>query len=460
MNSTQMQDSKGSQSDNLSSNFLQAACGWLCDGYSADVRYIASSSATNSEMWSASIVMTPLPPKRADFGFHFAGTHFSIGQIQRTSERKAPLLELLQHAIHGEVKVDGRSLSLACNPRLDYYSEMTIRDRWYSNLHIQVLGRRLHIPSSLALSEADNELRLASPPFDGLADVCNWLDLSVPGSIALRVLPPVDLIFAECHLSNRRLSLTLHAHPRLDVSRVRLAVCAAPSLGLESRQQISEHIRWKKAKDGRRAGEVQVDVPEADSAIAMLMIENVTVRRQWFMDPTKARNNRYLAVQHYDNDLRMVRHALLESNDSVKFEQGVASMLFLLGFTPSIQVETNAPDLIVTTPSGKLAIVECTTRTSDFATKVGKLVDRRSSLSKHLAAGGHIAEVNAVLVCRLPRDQLPTQASEAARDNVLLLTGEDLQSAFERVRAPRDPDELLTAANSRLKMTAGFQQRS
>ena len=186
-----------------------------------------------------------------------------------------------------------------------------------------------------------------------------------------------------------------------------------------------------------------------------LMIEGLTVRRQWFIDPAKARNNRYLAVQHFDRDLRMVRAAVLESSDSVKFEHGVASLCFLLGFTPSVQLETDAPDLVVATPGGKLILVECTMRTSDIATKIGKLVDRRGSLSKHLAASGHPAEVNAVLVCRSPVDQLPAQATEAARNMVILLTNEDLLAAFDRVRSPVDPDEVLAGAAARLASQVG-----
>ena len=151
----------------------------------------------------------------------------------------------------------------------------------------------------------------------------------------------------------------------------------------------------------------------------------------------------------------MVRAAVLESSDSVKFEHGVASLCFLLGFTPSVQLETDAPDLVVATPGGKLILVECTMRTSDIATKIGKLVDRRGSLSKHLAASGHPAEVNAVLVCRSPVDQLPAQATEAARNMVILLTNEDLLAAFDRVRSPVDPDEVLAGAAARLASQVG-----
>lgn len=448
---------------NLVEAFLRSAGDWLCDGYALDTRYVAATTSSGPEIFSASLLLNPLPPQRRDLGFRIAGSRFLIGQTQVPSARKASLVDILTQAVSGEIRVADQKMRLLPEPALDFYSEMSFRDRWFSELHLQVLGARRPQPSSFELATADNELRLASPPFDGVTDACNWLGLTAPGSTAnpntinIRVGPPVDLIFDECRLAADRLRLTLHAHPKFDVSRVHLAVRAAPGSGLLGRQQIAGDIAWFRARNGRRPGVVEIVLPQADSALAMLMIETSTVRRQWFIDPAKARNNRYLAVQHFDRELRMVRQAVLESSDSAKFEHGVAALLFLLGFTASVQLETDAPDLVVTTPGGKLTIVECTVRTSDIAAKIGKLVDRRGSLSKYLAASGHPAEVIAVLVCRLPLDQLPAQALEASQNRVVLLTNENLLAAFDRVRSPEDPDEVLAGAITRSASQAGLQ---
>ena len=439
----------------LVSTFLRSAGDWLCDGYALDVRYVAAATTSGPEIFAASLLLNPLPPQRMDLSFHIAGSHFLIGQNQVLAARKASLVHSLTRAISGEIHVANQTLRLVPETTLDFYSEMTYRERWFSELHLQVLGARRPQPSNLELATADNEIRLATPPFDGLNEACNWLALTPPGSSAnanslnIRIGPPVDLIFEECQLMADRLTLTLHAHPKFDVSRVRLAISASPGSGLLGRRQVASDIIWRKVRNNRRPGIVQIDLPQADSALAMLMIEGENVRRQWFVDPEKARNNRYLAVQHFDKDLRMVRAAVLESSDSVKFEHGIASLLFLLGFTPSVQLETDAPDLVVVSPGGKLTLVECTIRTSDITSKIGKLVDRRGSLSKYLVASGHPAEVNAVLVCRSPLDQLPAQATEASRNKVMLVTNENLLTAFNQVRTPSDPDEILarTAAH-------------
>jgi hypothetical protein len=158
-----------------------------------------------------------------------------------------------------------------------------------------------------------------------------------------------------------------------------------------------------------------------------------------------------MAVQHFDTDLRKIRSAVLEAPESAKFEQGVAALLFLLDFSPVLQIETDSPDLVVTTPGGQLVLVECTTKISDFSVKLGKLVDRRGSLSKSLAGAGHPPEILAVLICRSPRDQIAAHEDELRTHKIRLLAREDLQDSFDRVRHPNDPDKIVSDARASLE---------
>ena len=431
--------------------FLDAAEAWICDGYSLDFRYIAIHAGNGYELWDASLTLNPLPSTK-DLNFQIDVGSFSIGQIQRLEANKSYLLELLKDAINGRVGLIDAPITLSSSEPLDCYSEMSHRDRWFSDLHVSINSRNRPAPTTTELAVIDSALRLADPPFDGLNDVANWLGLKAPGStssppkIEIRVGPPVDLIFDGCSVAGDTLKLTLHAHPGLDTSLVRLSFRAVPGNALAARQHATNNLVWGDVYDGRREGTAQVNLENADSVLVMLMVGTSTVRRQWFVDPEKARNYRLLATQHFDRDLKMLKHAVLDSHDSVKFEQGIASLLFLLGFNPAIQIETDAPDLIVTTPGGRLAIVECTTRVADFASKIGKLVDRRGALSKSLEASAHRFDISSVLVCRLPRDQIATHADELRVRNTILITGEDIAAAFDRLRSPNDPDSMLADA--------------
>lgn len=428
--------------------FLDAAGRWLCDNYSLDVRYIAHRKEQRWAIWSASIGLSPLRTQQSH-GLKVRSETFVLGQYQAVVT-KASALRILREASLGTLKVHKQTLSLESTTDLGYYSEMQQRDRWFCDLHLQVQGTRVPLPSPTDALRIDNHLRSSEVPFDGLEDAATWLGLSSPWSSAqppsltIRVLPPVDLMFDDCRLSENDLSLVLKAHRGFDTSKVGLAIRAVPGDGLRTRRQVGQALNWK-SEGELQAATLSEPVDKADNALAVLMIGDTVVRRQWFIDSARARNNRYFAMQHFDKDLRMLRKAVLEGNGR-ELEAGVAALLFMLGFAASPPAETDAPDLIVTTPLGRLVLVECTAKLSDVMAKLGKLVQRRGALSESLNKAGHVGDVTAVLVCRVPRAQIAVQIEDLRAANVLLVTGESLSSALETVRFPSDPDVLLDQA--------------
>ena len=246
-----------------------------------------------------------------------------------------------------------------------------------ANLHLKVIGSPRPPPPGLDLAGIDNALghrvlrlsvlatRAAGFAFDAPEPQRTHLPLT--SVLALHV----NLIYEKSVLAGDIFAATLYAHPKFDVQRVGLALRAMPGVALTERRQVAGEIKWGRIRDGKRAGIAKIALRNADSVLAMLLIGSSTVWRQWFLDPARARNNRFIAVGQFDRDIRMVKQAVLESPDSVKYERGVAALLFLLGFSPCLTLETDSPDLVVTTPAGKLAVVECTTRIADFASKLG-----------------------------------------------------------------------------------------
>lgn len=399
-------------------------------------------------------MVNPLPSLQ-DMSFQIETSQFYAGQYQLSKQPKPKLITILNRAAQGQIDVYGHSFCLRGEQPFSLYSEMIHRDRWFSDLHLQVIGNRQSIPSAIDVASIDNALRRNELPFDGLADIASWLGLAdprnshAPPSINIRVSPPIDLIFSESKLEDDQMRLILYSHPHFDVSRVGLAVRAVPGKALESRKQIKE-IDWKLARNGKREGVALISLEQADSVLVMLMIGDSTVRRQWILDPAKARNSRLITIQHFDRELRMVRQAVLDPLGAEHFEKGIAALLFLLGFTPVLNIEKDSPDLVVTTPGGKLVIIECTTRIADFSSKLGKLVDRKGSLSEALQASSHHSRVDAVLVCALPITQIATQGDELKTHQIILITKEELLIAFDRLRFPNDPDEMIDKAIAKL----------
>ena len=261
---------------------------------------------------------------------------------------------------------------------------------------------------------------------------------------------PVDLLINDLRLSDHRLHASFIAHKNFDKHKLAVAVRGFPGRGLNTRQRVTSSIRWKRPKDSFREGKLELELENTDSAILMVTYAGHLVRRQWVIDPDKAINARLVAMQTFDKDLKQLRQALLDSTDAVKFEQGVSALLYLLGFTPSPILETHAPDILVSTPSGAIAVVECTTRMSDFSGKVGKLVDRRQILTTQLEASGHARRIQAFLVSSQTRAQVAADLARIVALQITLLTREDIVEGLNKVRLPSDPDRLLDDAFRRI----------
>jgi hypothetical protein len=439
--------------ENYKTAFMNAATDWICDSYTVTVRYIVIKQDGLSHLVNASIALNPLPTDES-LAFEINTAGIIVGNYERNGQSKEQIFALLESAVQGIIEVNGKRYVLSPEQKVDFYSDMSVRDRWFYDLHLQVSGERSLVLFNVNLIDIDNQLRRSDPPFDGLSDIANWLGLPTPVSlnsaptIQIRIAPPVDVIFEDSRIINNELLVVLHAHPKFNQEKVGLSIRGVPGSSLAMRRQATAYIHWEECGDDRRQGNVRISFKELDSALVMLSFGETTVRRQWFLDAGKAPNRRFVAMQMFDKDLRMVRMAL-EQQDSVRFEKGVAALLFLLGFASAIQLETDSPDIILTTPGGKLALVECTTRVADFATKIGKLVDRRRALLKSFESSSQSVQVYGILACGLPRDQIAFRAVELEEHKLILITRDELSRAFNRLRFPNDPDEILAAASAK-----------
>jgi hypothetical protein len=436
--------------------FWESAKQWVCDSYSLGIYYLASNEKGVTNIVDAAFFLYPIPPERIE-NFSLQAGNLIAGQQIFPSLPREELLAHLELATRGEILVHGRTLRLAKETEYQYYSEHSHRDTWFTELNLQVGGQRLNPLTGAEAADIDTTLRNATPPFDGMEDLGNWLRLSdrrINGResiLNIRISPPVDMLFEQSSLHDNKFQLSFSAHPKFDVSKVGVSIREFPGIGVKSRKQVGDSIIWSRVKGRHRSGQLKAKLSNADSVLAMLTLGTQTIRRQWFTDPDKALNTRYVATQFFDKELKQLRQALLDSTDSVRFEQAIASLLYLLGFSAAIQVETQAPDILVSSPMGKLAIIECTTKISDFQSKLGKLVDRRNALLASLNAMGNVHRIDAFLVCGLPKSQIAAEEKQLTQHRVTLLCRENLADALIRLRTPTSPDEMLDQAASQLE---------
>lgn len=436
-------------SEQVSSDFFAALGGWACDGYSLSINYLAlQNTAGVMRLLRLAIIASPLPVKET-LAFSVRTERIAAGAIVRNNVTRSEVSQVFNDAAQGTIIVDEEVFAFASR-QISFESHLSDRVRWEYDLHLRI-NAPLTEGCKYDVTSFDRELRIVTPPFDGLQDLTSWLGLGGEknqptdfGKAELVVKPPVDCIIDETRLRDDRLHIVLAAHAGLDAAALNVALLATPGLGLTSRKQVAADIAWVVGEHGLLRGTGEILLENADSALLMLSLGDKTVRRQWFLDPVKARNARVFAAKHFDKDLRYLRRALLEDKDGPRFETAVCALLFLLGFAPAVQIETEAPDLLVATPAGRLVLVECTLKVADFRTKLGKLVDRRSSLIREMERTGHTAQLYAVLICRVPLDQLVYDPEELTQHDVILLSQPDVETGLSRVDAHNDPDSMLS----------------
>lgn len=404
-------------------------------------------------VFDAAVLLTPLP-HAVDNSLLVEAGSFIAGQDQLADVSKAQLMGIVERALAGSLTAGGCEMTLPGDGNYQIQPAAMSTDTWFQPLTCRVIGAA---PNTIIADRAalDTSLRAAEPPFDGAEDLRSWLGLRLPesgslSSITISVNPPVDVLTDRSGFFGDALRVVLSAHRNANRSLVRLAIRAVPAGDLKGRLQIGDRIIWNEAPAGLLEGRVDVALPDSTAALSMLLVGSETVRREWFLHPTKAPNFRFAAVKQFDPGLRMVRKGLFESDDSRRFEAAVAALLFVLGFSPALQLETDAPDIVVVTPAGRIILVECAIRIADIGAKTGKLVDRRGALQKALRSGNKAVDVSAALICRLPRDQIAARSDDVSAMGILLATAEDLSEGLMRAEVSADADQILTLASARL----------
>ncbi|WP_266182143.1 hypothetical protein [Dyella humicola] len=441
--------------------FLGDAKKWIVGECSIDLRFVARKSSTPDtyEIVHASLAVLPLPDQRSkDLDFELEANGFWFGQQHADGLSAQEAINIVADACAGFVVAYGRHLKLTGYGR--NFRALPVDNEWVaSTLGISIgsqapWGHR----EDVSLLEVNETLRRSSPPFDGLEDILSWLALqadlgSEDRKLNLIVHAPVNVRADKTKVEDGAVHLTVVAHPNLEFDDVTVALRGAPPKGVAHRMQVADRIVWADSEDDVRYGTAKIEMPGIDAAQVILSLGFRYIFRQWFTDAVRSRNERYLAVRLFDANLKQLRRFVLEDSNSDKFEIAIAALAFMSGFSPGMTLETSAPDIVVSTPTGRLVLVECTIKTSDVHLKIGKLVDRREALRKALQGDGRQVSLLSVLVCQSSRENVAAEDRELAQKGILLLCREDLQTHLDgALHAPIDPDQMYKDALDHLML--------
>jgi hypothetical protein len=426
--------------------FRSSATEWLCDPYSVDISYTAVKDEGVNVILSCSINLWPIKPTK-NSNFNLVAENFLAGRESISDIPLKELKKIIEQLEMGLLVINKQPFKLNGTGGFRYYSRMAANDRWFCDAHLAITGDQRTPLSNFAISRINNSLRLNKRPFDGLEDLASFLDLQIPfhpdsqPKIEINISPPIDVITDESNLSKGSLTLVLHAHPQFNRGTANIAIQSFPA-SPKDRKQLASLITWSIGEDGRQIGNLKIATENSFAVKIILMAGSNMVRRQFFEDFKKLPNRRLVSISHFDTDLKRLKQALL-SKDSTEFEIAVNCLAYMLGLSGSVINETNAPDIILSTPEDNLVVIECTTKIADFHSKLGKLVDRKNSLAKELVISGDSRKVYGYLVCGLPKDQIAVADFELATNKVTLLSKESLEKLLTQLKFPQNIEKLL-----------------
>jgi hypothetical protein len=426
--------------------FDTAASQWLCDPYSIEIRFIASKAdKADGANQLLSCVVNFWPIAIESQNYRVSTDHIVAGRQVINDHNLADVHKFLSTLESGQLVIDEESYNFSANSP-SYYTEMISTDRWLCDAHLLILGDQFQPLSNVTLSIINSQLRCGQFPFDGVQDLLAYLNLTdtlttfKQSQIDIRISPPVDIRIDESFLSNSKARVVLHAHPNFDTSNIFLAIREIPE-SPQGRKQLAHKIKWRKKKD-RQIGTLLVPSKKAIAVQAILMAGPNMVRRQFFEDLSKVPNRRFFAVSLFDKEFKRLKNALNENNQD-SFEKAVNTLAYLSGLAGCVMNETDAPDIILSSPNENLVLIECTTRIADFSNKLGKLVDRKNALINMLQKSGDSRRVYGYLVCSLPKAQIAFNEVELARHKITLLTKESLELLLDRAKFPQDIEAIL-----------------
>ena len=315
----------------------------------------------------------------------------------------------------------------------------------------------------------DWELRAASVPFGGLHEALDYFGLPnfdrIGDATRIEVLAECPaIIHGNSRLEGERLKLEVWSSAAIDRDRLRVGLKiyrdAVPGrAGTVDRLVFPfAEATSRKLSDARVSIVLEKHVGPTRLVQAFLSLDNSALHEWYITDPARGLNLRHVLHTSVDASLENLKHLLFEtqSNQSENFEQGVALLLNMLGFTTALHGQVHGfkegVDIVAQTPSGRVALVECTIGLPSNKDKLKKLALRHVDLRRHLNEQGfNYVETLPIVVTPLRRDEVVADLPEAARLGIAVGTLEDLQGALERAQLLPESEVLYNEVRNALR---------
>jgi len=449
-----------SQQEQYFSNFETLLALWAGAYQCAVVSYVGLKTSQGQRLLFGRVLLEPTRVGVSDTTFSFETEHVVAARFI-SGATPTDIKSFLAKARNGEIlTVDGTTnLSIQADGNLSTN---------FSPIHHPFVSEGPRLPSlrvsgtskhNLIVSVADSrsldwELKAAEIPFDNLDELlgqCNLpTQVQTGDSTILEIVAksPVMITVAST-ITGSEAVIECHLADALDVGKLRLGFKVFHKGSVDRKSVSGSAFDWRQEGD-IEVGTYKISVGDASLLQAFVSYAGVSHHQWWVTDPQKRLNPRHAVHQVFDEDLELLRRMLLkpETDKPYVFENAVATLLYLLGFSVSnygrIPKLQKGPDIIAISPAGHVGVVECTVGLLDENDKLAKLVQRSMLIRKQLDHVGYgFLQLQAVIVTPLSREEVAANLETAGKHEIAVVCREELEEMLKQVSLPLNTDKIF-----------------
>ena len=312
-------------------------------------------------------------------------------------------------------------------------------------------------------SVLDWELRSAATPFNSVNQLLSEYGLGGIFTDALTVEVVATAVMGfngdASKISGETATIVLQLANTLDMAKASVGYRVISQGKVVRGSLTGSQFLWKQTDD-MQIGTFDLKVTKA-AILHCYALYNKVAQTHWYItDPTTSQNSRRVIFRSFDTGLAILNEFLGRSHakgrDARDFEVGVAWLFWMLGFG-TLQLGSTArtqdfSDVVLITPQGHIAIVECTTGLLRADSKLQKLVARASTVRRRLDRSSHAhLKLLPIMISTLTRQELQADLEDAEKLGVLVMAREELDQLVPRTAIGANTDELFSNAEQRVR---------
>jgi len=314
------------------------------------------------------------------------------------------------------------------------------------------------------LADLDWELKAATVPYDSLAELVADFGLGIlQGNLAAVevVAHLVAAVDPTSEVKGKQANLRVRLANGLNTAQFALGYRVFRRGEVAERRRIEGADFLWIGDPVAQLGSTEIKIDEGDVFHCIATYAGVAEHFYWLGDVSTTQNARRAAYEAFDPQLQKLKMIISGSSargrDARELEAAVAWIMWMLGFSVVHLGGTSrmqdAADLLVTTPSGHFAVIECTTGLLKAENKLALLHERAQVVRRSLVASGsrHLRLLTAMVTSK-PRSDIEVDMEQAERLGIFVGTREYLDRAIEQTLIPQNADQLFVQAEEAVRL--------